>query len=324
MEVQTLNDELVGGEYDEEADSDFGDDSSDQVSHSSGEDDEISLKDAKKGKITSVVSKVAEELDSGDEATIKERQKAKKRQKRRTDGGFVSDGEDKDEGWRAKTRSMRAQEKAEKQTRTLATTKTSTVDVNRIWEEMNKPSPLPPVQMEGQSDVQATPQKQSLKSQDGLQAAAPIPFAAEETITIKRQFKFAGEVHIEEKVVSKSSAEAKLWLAQQEHKSSASESMVDGMQRPLRKISRFDPNYSNLDAFRNDTIKAQPGTFKGAKLNVVEKSKMDWASHVDAEGLKDELDVHAKAKDAYLNRMDFLSQVERRKEDEARSARMKG
>ena len=146
-------------------------------------------------------------------------------------------------------------------------------------------------------------------------------------ITIKRTYKFAGEIHTEEKTVLKSSAEAQLWLSQ--HQSSKPEMLTpDGhvVQRPLRTFSRFDPNLSNLDAFKSSWAgkNAQTANFKGPKLNVVEKSKMDWAVHVDSEGLKDELDTHAKAKEGYLNRMDFLRDVEQRKEIEARDARLKG
>lgn len=318
MSLVESEQEIENDDYDEEADSDFDERKSDQESVSSSGHDEPASKITKAVKKATPSKPLIEELDSGDEATIKERQKTKKKQRRKKSDHISSDDE-ADDAWRAKTRSMRAVEHAERQKKTLASTKTSTIDVDKLWEMLNKPAPLPPVRMEGEQVSELSPNEQDQTTKKAL----PDP-ALEETVTIKRQFKFAGEVQVEEKVVLKSSAEAKLWLAQQEHKSNPSEEASNGKQRPLRKISRFDPNYSNLEAFQNHSIKAQPGTFKGPKLNVVEKSKMDWASHVDAEGLKDELDEHSKAKGAYLNRMDFLSQVEQRKEAEARLARQKG
>ncbi|KAK5076328.1 swr complex subunit [Lithohypha guttulata] len=318
MSLVESEQEIENDDYDEEADSDFDERKSDQESVSSSGHDEPASKITKAVKKATPSKPLIEELDSGDEATIKERQKTKKKQRRKKSDHISSDDE-ADDAWRAKTRSMRAVEHAERQKKTLASTKTSTIDVDKLWEMLNKPAPLPPVRMEGEQASELSPNEQDQTTKKAL----PDP-ALEETVTIKRQFKFAGEVQVEEKVVLKSSAEAKLWLAQQEHKSNPSEEASNGKQRPLRKISRFDPNYSNLEAFQNHSIKAQPGTFKGPKLNVVEKSKMDWASHVDAEGLKDELDEHSKAKGAYLNRMDFLSQVEQRKEAEARLARQKG
>lgn len=307
-------------DYDEEADSDFDDHVEEEVSASS--DDELTERDL--GKKSASKQAHIEELDSGDEATIKERKKSRRKKKRNQDAGSLSSEDEEGEQWRAKTRSMRAQDNVEKRKRVITDIKTSTVDVNRLWEEMNTPGPLPPVRIEGQANDLDTSNKEDNRSKDkGARPDSP-PATTEEMITIKRQFQFAGETHIEEKVVPKSSAEAQLWLSQQQSGNKNLATRDTSTIRPLRKISRFDPNYSNLDAFRNDAIKAQSSAFKGPKLNVVEKSKMDWAAHVDTEGLKEELDKHSKAKDAYLNRMDFLGQVGQRKEDEAKLARQKG
>lgn len=313
---ETLDDD---DDYDEDADSDFDDRVADEVSASS--DDEPAEREAGKKSIPNQ-PQIAE-LDSGDEATIKERKKSRKKQKRKEDGGQVS-SEEEGEQWRAKTRSMRAHESVEKRKKVVANIKTSTVNVDKLWEEMNRPGPLPPVRVEGQTNDLDISNKEDAISRDGMKPLLPPVTPSEEMVTIKRQFQFAGETHVEEKIVPKSSAEARLWLAQQEAGNKTLDTRNTSTQRPLRKISRFDPNYSNLDAFRNDAIKAQSNAVKGPKLNVVEKSKMDWAAHVDADGLKEELDKHSKAKDAYLNRMDFLGQVGQRKEDEARLARQKG
>lgn len=314
----TLEDEE---DYDEEADSDFDEETADNISAASSDSEQP---ERKSGKKPVPARPQIEELDSGDEATIKERKKLRKKEKRKQDGAQLSSDDEQDEQWRAKTRSMRAQDNSQKQKKSVASIKASTIDVNKIWEEMNKPGPLPPVRIEGQTSDATTPNKHEPTTKDnGLTPTAP-KLATEEMITIKRQFQFAGEVHVEEKTVPKSSAEAKLWLSQQEANKKPLDAESAPKERPIRKISRFDPNYSNLDAFRNDAIRAQSSTFKGPKLNVVEKSKMDWAAHVDAEGLKEELDKHSKAKDAYLNRMDFLGQVGQRKEEEAKQARQKG
>ena len=231
---------------------------------------------------------------------------------------------------------MRNREKEERKQNKLASTKTSTVDVDKLWEEMNRPGPLPLPTLEehtGRQDgvVQKPDDTPNfdLVSSGADKNHVPVKDGAE-TITIKRTYKFAGEVHVEEKTVPKSSAEAQLWLSQQQSGKTASAAQADGTvaNRPLRKISRFDPNLSNIASFRNSWVARNAdihdADFKGPKLNVVEKSKMDWATHVDAEGLQEELDTHAKAKEGYLTRMDFLREVEARKETEARAARLKG
>lgn len=333
--------ELVGeDEYDEDADSDFEADASAVEDASSASDDDGAIASSaatqrprKRQKIDNSRPDLTTELDSGDEATISALKKSHKRDKIR-EGEATGDVENESDGWRARTRAMRTKEKEDRKKNKLASSKGSTIDVNKIWEEMNKPAPLnPPSQTQNDtadpgSRPKAADDSKSLNPVSGDSEKENMPVtAAEETITIKRTFKFAGEVHVEEKTVLKSSAEAQLWLSQQQSsKGTASEPNGAAMNRPMRKVSRFDPNYSNLDVFKGSwaTANAQEAKFKGPKLNVVEKSKMDWAEHVDTEGLKEELDTHAKAKEGYLTRMDFLREVDERREAEARAARLKG
>lgn len=321
-------------DYDEDADSDF-----QQVDHpndansTSSSDNENNpnnpptAKPRKKHKPQATSPAAAEELDSGDEATIREQKKG--RRKKPKDGETARHSEDESEGWQAKTRAMRQAEKDERKRNKLATSKGSTIDVDKVWEEMNRPHPPPDSRPRHERDNPSehlSPQRLDAGAKDADKENIPNP-PGEDMITIKRTYKFAGQVHTEEKVVPKSSAEAQLWLAQQSTTPTGSLKHEAGLvQRPLRKISRFDPNFSNIDAFKSSwTNRAtSDSTFKGPKLNVVEKSKMDWAQHVDTEGLKDELDTHAKAKEGYLSRMDFLTQVQMHKDDEAKTARMKG
>ena len=62
---------------------------------------------------------------------------------------------------------------------------------------------------------------------------------------------------------------------------------------------------------------------KEQKMNVVNKSKLDWEAHVEQEGDREELMQAAKAKGAYLDRIDFLGRTEINREEELRIARMK-
>jgi hypothetical protein len=333
-------DETLDDEYDEEADSDFEGDGSAADSSSASEAEEQedaypSSRPRKRRKIDAI-QQTTLELDSGDEATIKGQRKPHskgKPQQQRAAGDVSHEDGHESEVWRARTRAMRIQEKKQKRDSKLASSKHSTIDVNKLWEEMNRPGPLPPLRIEGEGTDKNMLQKPAENGRAGPlpemeqdKENVPVPDDVD-TVTIKRTYKFAGEVHTEEKTVQRNSAEAQLWLAQQQGSKTQSVAM-DGkiVQRPLRKISRFDPNLNNIGSFGSSwsarNAEAQDAYFKGPKLNVVEKSKMDWAAHVDTEGLKEELDVHAKAKDGYLNRMDFLREVEVRKEEEARAARL--
>ena len=138
----------------------------------------------------------------------------------------------------------------------------------------------------------------------------------EDMITINRTYVFAGETVTEEKIVPKSSAEAQLYLQAQQN-SASSTSHHPSLRRPLKRKSRFEPNPEGI-------VKGLPAnTNKGPKLNVVEKSKLDWAGYVDKEGMQDELKVAEKAKDGYLSRTDFLGRMEAKREDELKNARSK-
>ncbi|KPI44074.1 SWR1-complex protein 5 [Cyphellophora attinorum] len=322
--------------YDEEADSDFdvnsvksgGSQSSSASEDEQDDADKAATNRARKrrkigGQPKPPTTEEDVELDSGDEATIKEHKK--ERRKQRKQGDDVEDEDDgQDLGWRARTRAMRERDKEGRKQSKLATIKGSTIDVEKIWAEMQRPAPLQrPLIVELSSTD--TPQRADVADKK----YAPGSLQQEELITIKRTYKFAGEVHTEEKTVPKDSAEAKLWLAQQESSNKTGTALdADGrtVRRPLRKISRFDPNYSNLGAFKGvwtSSLLSQKAA-TGPKLNVVEKSKMDWAMHVDTEGLQEELTEAAKAKGSYLSRTDFLKEVELRKEEEARAARLRG
>ena len=327
-------------DYDEEADSDFdmsGGDTDNGSASSSDEQEEAADTPARPKKRRKLdhkkpVQKQPEqvtELDSGDEATLKEGRKTRRRQEKKSE--TVAEDEVDEEGWRAKTRSMRQQEQDDRKQQKLASIKGSTIDVDALWARLNAPDALCLLHRQPNSeqldDSTTSPSKQ--KKQD-LENEENIPSSTtEETITITRTYNFAGETHTETKTVPKSSAEARLWLQQQASKSGSTAQELDDegrtIQRPLRKISRFDPNYANIDAFKGQWAATAAGKkATGPKLNVVEKSKMDWASHVDAEGLKEELDVAAKAKGSYLHRTDFLRDVEQRREEEARTARLRG
>ncbi|ODH53391.1 hypothetical protein GX48_00590 [Paracoccidioides brasiliensis] len=318
-------------------------------------------------------------FDSGDEITIRagkemmEKARRKEIEKKTGKKGnnitkLDSDEDDADEfeidddvggvGGFVRTRGMKMRMQEEQ--RPLARADGATVDVDALWEQMKTvgPSPIPPkpIGQEPRDGMTSERDKQNDRSttrkslHQMLDQAHPssktpqIP-AGEETVTIKRVYKFAGEVITEDKTVPKDSAEAKLYLSEEKakknkqsisyKKAEKDNDPYDGgnipLRRPLRKYSRFDPNppdmvkkswEKNVDAPGGAGVGGgeQP---KGPKLNTVMKSQLDWAKYVDRTGIKDELDVHSKAKEGYLSRMDFLNRVDAKREEERRNARLK-
>lgn len=203
------------------------------------------------------------------------------------------------------------------------------MDVDALWARLNTAPPKPPSpppanasqnNERAPSDLGRQPKKPPLIDTTGdvgrEAQEPPIQLPTEDTIAIKRIYVFAGETITEEKTVPKSSAEARLYLQSQTTQPQPA-SPVGGkpLRRPKKRPSMFEPNPEGI-------VKGlAPTTSKGPKLNVVEKSKLDWASHVDQEGLKEELDVAEKAKGGYMGRMDFLGRSEAKREEDLKNVK---
>lgn len=345
----------VEEDYDEEADSDFEagnategiissscEEEQDSVSSVRRDRPRLQLQAKKRTKKKGKPEAEPLELDSGDEATIQERKRAKRKAKQKGEDDEDANSDIEEHGWRARTRAMREKGEVEKKGSKLASVKGSTVDVDQMWDIMNKPGGLddllnPPTALNREDHNDASEeQKENLEPANAWRADLGKGNSGEsqeslvglnDMIMIDEIYEFAGEVHTRKKTVPRSSAEAKVWLSQTSHQNSDPRfAGHEPVQRPLRKISRFDPNLNNLDQFKKNWERqlADGKVSRVQKLNTVEKSKMDWALHVDQEGLQDELSEHAKAKGGYLGRMDFLGQVEQRREEEARKIRIRG
>lgn len=341
--------------YDESNDEDFNPDSlpPDEAS-SSSEDEDATTKPAQRKRKRKAPSD--EELDSGDEVTIKA---AKKRKAKKLKKGGREDADAEDlifsddeggDGGLIKTRAQRRVEKKER--RPLARTEGATVDVDALWAELMaaplKPAPLYPEK----------PQEQKPSAEQPSQSLPAQPSQEEEDhVAVKKTYTFAGQDTTEEKTIPRSHLDKYLsdgWTPTDASEKQASadkspDEITDPkskIRRPLRRPTRFDPNPTGFvrtlppehqltwprksatkalhQAQENlmpppEVPKARPE--KTQKLNVVDKSRMDWTGFVDKEGIADELDTHGKTKEAYLGRMEFLAGVEARREEERKRAR---
>jgi hypothetical protein len=319
----------------------------------SSDDEDVPQQQKKVSKKRKKAQDDAEELDSGDEATITELRKAKRSK--------ADDDEDSGgEGGLIKTRAQRRAEyvklslycrtnantlcrKQERQEYQKASTDNVTVDVDALWASMTakpmRPSRDQPKPEQDANNEDAAPEKVTSKDtladedSDGL-------------ITIKRSYDFAGQKVTEEKRVHKDSAEAKLFLAnndptkQIKPRSPSPKDNQPTLRRPLRRASKFEPNPtgevrglpperqrlrtpSRADVLaQSKRLEEEAKKGKVVKLNTVQKSAIDWATHVDEEGLKGELDEYGRSKQGYIGKMDFLRGVHGKKEEEERKARM--
>ncbi|KAJ5312009.1 hypothetical protein PENANT_c022G06826 [Penicillium antarcticum] len=346
--IQDPDDEEYNSAEDEDFQLDVAQDDSDLSS-----DADETAEPAKKKRKTTTKSQIPEdkELDSGDEATIRKakEKKDKKRKGKKSKGKRARDSDEDDDidldddeggsGGFVRTRAMKKHTREEEAERKpLAQIEGATVDVNALWEQMNAPDSKLGLQPSQIPEADPTPEPNpttSTEAQDQNITDTEVKSSheqhADQMIKIKRTYKFAGEWITEEKVVPKHSAEAKAFLSSGENVEYADADDIAtakaalNLRRPLRKISRFDPNPTGtIKKSWEKQLVPEDNDARGPKINTVEKSRLDWANYVDQAGIKDELRTHSKAKEGYMGRMDFLGRMEDKREEERRAARLKG
>ncbi|KAL2356869.1 bucentaur or craniofacial development-domain-containing protein [Cryomyces antarcticus] len=335
---------LLEEDYDSAADDDFDPTTAEAPASDASSSDEDDDEGAAKP-IKSIKKRKARDdevdFDSGDEVTIQE----SRRKKRRKDD---DDDDIGGEGGMVRTRAQRRVEQQAKKEYATANNEGVTIDVDALWQSMSS-VPLRPVMV--QSAAAAETPEQGLHASDhnvsAIAAAAPTNgidvTVVDEMITIKRTYDFAGQTHTEEKRVPRNSAEARLYLSIQSKDqddlvgdsgpSDSTTTKKPPLRRPLRRVSQFEPNPAgevrglpaekqriNWKA-KNQLAEQKMAAQKAQKLTAVQKSALDWAQHVDREGLQEELDKAGRAKGSYLIQREFLNQVELRREEAAREAR---
>ncbi|EME47527.1 hypothetical protein DOTSEDRAFT_41922 [Dothistroma septosporum NZE10] len=319
-------------EYNENEDKDFAPEEAnddENVSSSSEDEDEAgTTKPAakKSGKRKTVVADGA--LDSGDEATIKER----KRKRRRKDEG--PDNEDSGgEGGLIRTRAQRVAEKEERKNRKRARDGEVTIDVNALWADLSS-MPI------GRNTIHSPGTEDHTIDIDDETNKENAPASSEDMITIKRRIEYAGEITIVTDSVPRSSKEAKQYLAEHPELDPSNTTVSDsiGLQKPLKRPSMFEPNPTGLvkgvaseklrlkAPTRLDVLMAEKRAeekHKAQKMSTVQKSQLDWKGFVDQEGLRDELDEYGKSRRGFLAREAFLDRAAGAREQAARDARLK-
>jgi len=103
----------------------------------------------------------------------------------------------------------------------------------------------------------------------------------------------------EEKEVPRDSAEAKAYLSSL-HVSIPPSSLPSGVEVSTKPTTRRPVK-------RASKLEAMAQSSKPQKLNVLEKSRLDWAGFVDKEGINDDLKRHNR--DGYVERQEFLKRA---------------
>ena len=342
-------------EYDENADEDFNPEAAaveNEDGSSSDEEETAAAKPAEtaasakpRGRKRKSGVLLDGDLDSGDEATIRERQSKKRRRRKDKDGeGGTADADDDSagEGGLIKTRAQRLAEQSERKQRKKARDGEVTVDIEGLWEELSR---IPvgrisaKVAESGEDDKENDEPASTSEAQQGGAEAKE----RQELITIKRNIEYAGEVTEIEERVPRTSKVAQQYLASHPEADPTYRppSSSDKLQRPLKRPSIFEPNPlaqikgvaperlrprapSRLDVVMAEQRAEAEAKKKAEKMTTVQKSALDWQGFVNQQGLREELDEYGKSKKGFLAREEFLGRAEYARDVAAREARMKG
>lgn len=136
-------------------------------------------------------------------------------------------------------------------------------------------------------------------------------------VTITKVFDFAGEEVRVNKEVSADSREAKNYLKSQitTQDDSGDEEQCSSPSQPTL------PGPSAKRAAGMTSILNRIGG-KKQKMSTLEKSKMDWDAFKSEEGITEELAIHNRGKDGYVERKNFLDRVDHRQFELEKSVRL--
>ncbi|XP_029910430.1 craniofacial development protein 1 [Myripristis murdjan] len=165
----------------------------------------------------------------------------------------------------------------------------------------------------------APPASSTLKADSSVSKVSPSCAEAKAseptTVTITKVFDFAGEEVRVTKEVSADSREAKGFLksqtAEQEEQREESSSSP-GALLPGPSAKRPSGVSSLLSRIGG----------KKQKMSTLEKSKMDWDAFKTEEGINDELAIHNRGKDGYMERKNFLERVDHRQFELEKAVRL--
>lgn len=134
-----------------------------------------------------------------------------------------------------------------------------------------------------------------------------------EKVKITKVFDFAGEEVRVTKEVDATSKEAKSFFKQNEKEKPSTN--VSSSLLPL-------PAGSGLKrASGMSTLLGKIGA-KKQKMSTLEKSKLDWESFKEEEGISEELAIHNRGKEGYIERKAFLDRVDHRQFEIERDLRL--
>lgn len=139
-------------------------------------------------------------------------------------------------------------------------------------------------------------------------------------ITITQVFDFAGEEVRVTKEVDANSREAKSFLKNEEETTQENKEKEPISSKPEPSILPSSGSSVKRPAGMSSLLnRIGP---KKQKMSTLEKSKLDWDAFKSEEGIADELAIHNRGKEGYVERKNFLERVDHRQFELEKSVRL--
>uniref|UniRef100_A0A9J8B959 Craniofacial development protein 1 n=1 Tax=Cyprinus carpio carpio TaxID=630221 RepID=A0A9J8B959_CYPCA len=172
--------------------------------------------------------------------------------------------------------------------------------------------------------AESTGSQQSTSTTTGIDKPSKPPTVSQQQedkpkesskITITKVFDFAGEEVRVTKEVDADSREAKSFLKEEKVLKEKEESSEPQPSVPLSSGSSAKRPAGMGSILNRIGAKKQ-------KMSTLEKSKMDWDAFKTEEGISDELAIHNRGKEGYVERKNFLERVDHRQFELEKSVRL--
>ncbi|XP_022618731.1 craniofacial development protein 1 [Seriola dumerili] len=176
----------------------------------------------------------------------------------------------------------------------------------------------------GSRPKESTPTSQSSTEQKATSSVLKVaPVSADTkasepaTVTITKVFDFAGEEVRVSQQVSADSREAKSFLKSQNTKQEKTEDEE-------RSSPPIEPPLPGPSAKRPAGVSGVLSRIGGKKqkMSTLEKSKMDWDAFKSEEGITEELAIHNRGREGYVERKNFLERVDHRQFELEKAVRL--
>ncbi|XP_008066101.1 craniofacial development protein 1 isoform X2 [Carlito syrichta] len=252
---------------------------------------------------------VKEDEVDGEEQTQKTKGKKRKAQsipdRKRKQGGLSLEEEEEDASAESDGSSSEEEDEATEQEKGVGSEDARKKKEDELWASFL--NDVGPKSKKGEETEETSSSKLLVKAEE-LEKPKET-----EKVKITKVFDFAGEEVRVTKEVDATSKEAKSFFKQNEkekpqaHVPSALPSLPAGS--GLKRSSGMSSLLGKIGA-------------KKQKLSTLEKSKLDWESFKEEEGIGEELAIHNRGKEGYIERKAFLDRVDHRQFEIERDLRL--